>query len=1000
VLRYEKDTETFLRFGAADGLKGGAYRELRRYGSELWFFGEQGIDIYSTRQQNWSFMGIEEGLRSTEWQAIAEAGGLLYFLHDSEVDICERESRRIYPFEREKRLAGYEVFDLYGSQTELWFATDRGLLQYQREDPQTGQPETWVLFDASRGGYADGYRRAGSAAGVIFGQGETALDVLNLSSELFLEPLIYEEATGAYAEPHKQPRIRWDEEGLRVLPGGETELGLTGSYNYLIRTDDEGNEDRYWGRLQPYLRHGSGRSINGLYDNTDPDKVLYGATYRGIEGDLLRRAEGGNRITTQQTFDPFFGSTTLRGGSAMLEAGPRSERKRRSLLRGDVTAGEVITHAEREYFNGSQGPIYILKHQDLLIGSARVYLNSRLLSDDEYSLNYTLGNFWFTFIGWELLNQGDVIEVEYQYRLQEEEIGEFYTSGEIVVSQGDALQVAVSGFEKGESRADSLSGGRPGAIRGAQAAAELRGDFLGGDGQLLAAFGAGESDEGGSEFARGYALEGSFNRQAWTFSGKWLNLSDSLATLDSRATEFGALKGEDAFSIRYEPSGRLRLSGGTSERRGEEGSERNYRFSGQYSPVSGTSTFGTLDYFDATADSLDRERWIGSLGIETAFLPGLLEALRIRSSRLHVITRLSQVRFDSLGGSPSEEISLRTKSVLTRWSIVPGAKLNFFPEVRWSASEKATGDAAYQPDREEMAPRATLYTRNLIPGLTTYIHGEAAYRQGDYDASAEERNLGFEREGIAQIDLTPGVYLSLLNPVSLRLNVARNAEDSLLSINEDIGFFDLGSSWSDYPSNVMSYRYDSDAMQVTWAPHSHWLYYQSISEVRSTVSPTEQYFTTRVEWKPRSSDQIFWKYSLKRIFTSEGDEIEHRPGVEWYRRWSSRTYTRGQVYVSSVDEPLLRSVSISPGGYLDQRFALPWRLGEGVYRMDLSATFSKQSEPVEESLLLLGGYSRLDWSLLRRLLLRFRYDGDYMFSYSSGESNYTWSLEVRLSARF
>ena len=553
----------------------------------------------------------------------------------------------------------------------------------------------------------------------------------------------------------------------------------------------------------------------------------------------------------------------------------------------------------------------MLKHQDLLIGSARVYLNSRLLSDDEFSLNYSLGSFWFTYVGWELLNEGDVIEVEYQYRLQEEEIGEFYTSGEIVVSQGDVLQVAVSGFEKGESRADSVGADRPGTIRGAQAAAELRGEVFGGDGQILAAFGAEEAGESGSEFTRGYSLEGSFNRRAWTFSGKWLNLSDSLATLDSRATEFGALKGENAFSIRYEPSGRLQLEGETSQRRGEEGSERNYRFSGQYSPVSGTSAFGTLDYFDALTDSLDRKRWIGSLGIETAFLPGLLEVFRIRSSRLHVITRFSQVRFDSLGSSSSEEISLRTKSVLTRWSIVPGARLNFFPEVRWSASEKATGDTTYQPDREELAPRATLYTRNLIPGLTTYFHGEAAYRQSDYDASTKARNLGFEREGIAQVDLTPGVYLALLNPVSLRLNVARNAEDSLLNISEESGFFDLGSSWSDYPTNVMNYRYDSDAVQLTWAPHSHWLYYQSLSEVRSTASATEQYFTTRVEWKPRSSDQIFWKYSLKRIFATSGNEVEHRPGVEWYRRWSSRTYTRGQVYVSSVHEPLVRSIAIS-----------------------------------------------------------------------------------------
>ena len=109
-------------------------------------------------------------------------------------------------------------------------------------------------------------------------------------------------------------------------------------------------EDRFWGRLQPYLWHSSGRALNGLYDNTDPNEVLYGAVYRGIEGDLLRLAEGGNRIGYQQTIDPFFGGATIRGGRALLETGPRKGQKKRSLLRASIAAGERVTKSAREEY--------------------------------------------------------------------------------------------------------------------------------------------------------------------------------------------------------------------------------------------------------------------------------------------------------------------------------------------------------------------------------------------------------------------------------------------------------------------------------------------------------------------------------------------------------------------------------------------------------------------------------------------------------------------------
>ena len=1001
ILRFDNQTETLLFYGSKDGLKAGKYRDLRRIGDELWCFGESGIDVYSTSQRNWSFLGIKQGFRSKEWRDIEEIEGDLYFLHSGGIDICEVSSRRVYPFERESRLSSFDARDFYGSTSELWFATDRGLLRYQAENVQTGQSENWILYDQSRGATGEAFHRLAGAGSNIFARSPDGIDVLDVKSEIYIAPLIFPEKTHGLEKTAGFPQVKWDEQGLRMAPSASVDLGLTGNYSYLIRTDEDESSDRHRGRLQPYLNHSSGRSINGLYDNTDPDEIFYGGTYRGKDGDLLRRIEAGNRVQFSQTLDPFFGRTTLRGATAMLEAGPRSETKKRNLFRSNWTFGEVITHSTREFFSGTQGPIYTLKHRDLLVGSAEVSLNGRILSEDEYTLNYTLGQLFFTFSGWELLNEGDIIEVFYQYRLNDDEIGETLGGGEVILSSGDVLQVAVSAFDKSPNyaQADSIGEDSNGGFQGGQIVAEARGHLLNGEGQITIGTGASSVDSNEESAYSGF-IEGNFNRGPWTLNGRLLALSDSLATLEDRSTEFGYLEGEDELGIRFEPSGKIWMEGSTKEKRGNTGSERNHHFGGQLSPIPGTSTFGTFDYFDAASDSLDRERWIGSLGVETAFSTGLMEALKLRSSRLLVLGRISEVRLDSVGKPDSLLTELRTQSILTRWTIVPGPNVNFYPEVRWTKSEKSAGGGSFQPDREELAPRGTFYSRDLIPGVTTYLDGEASYVQNDFNPMYDTRNLKLERQGIAQIDLAPGVYLATFNPVSLRFNLVRNAEDSLVGISEEYGLFDLGFGWKDYPTNAQSQRYDSDAMQITWAPGSRWLLYQTATEVRSSGLPVEQYFTTRLEWKPIASDQIYWKYSLNRSLAPDGNELRHRPGLEWYRRWSSKTFTRGQFYATITDEPNLKSWELSPGGYLDRRFRLPWQLGQGTLRTDLSLDYFRGSVPVEETKLSFGGYTRLDWTYKHYLVLRFRADGDYEYSYTTSSDDLTWRLEIRASASF
>ncbi len=1001
LLRFDPRTEALMRFGPEDGLKGGEYRDLRIFGEELWCFGEAGIDIYSTRQKSWLFLGIESGLRSTQWQAIQQIGGDLYLLSEAGMDIVNLSSHRLTPFDREERLREYQVTDLIGSSAELWFATERGLLRYQIENPQTGQVEVWQLYDQSRGAAQQNFLRLGGSGQIIIAAGKQGLDVLDLPSNLFLLPLTFTQIGSAQPETLGRNWATWDENGFRIFPGRGTELGLKGNYSYLVQTAPEQTEQRHWGRLLPYFNSPSGRSASGLFDNTDPDRVLYGGTYRGRDGDLLRHLEAGNRIEYSQTYDPFFGGTTLRGGTVMLEAGSRGGEKKRSLLRSNWSFGERLTRSAKQLFNGSQGPIYNLQHQDLLIGSAQVYLNGQLLPQQDYTLNYTLGQLFFTYTGWELLNQGDIIEVEYQYRLEEEQIGETFASGEVLAAGGDALQVAVSAFEKGEDRAgaDSSLGADQQALRGAQTAIEGFGRVLGGDGRIVAAAGAGER-QGSGEIAAAGSVEGNWSNGAWTFRGKYLSQGDSLPALADRSTEFGALRSEDDFELRFEPSGKIWLAGRTGERHGNQGSERNYHIGSLYSPVQGTSFFGSGDYFDAASDSLERQRKIASLGWETAFLSSWLTTLKMRSSRLTILGRYSEVALDSTQKQDSALVKLRTRSVLARWAIVPGPKASLYPEIRWAANERQEEGQAFLLEREEIAPRGTFYSQNLIPGIITYLYGEASYVQAGYQAGGTTRNVDFRRQGIARIDVAPGVYFAPLKPISLRLHLTRNAEDSLLAIEEDYDFLDLGFSWRDFPTNSLSQRFDSEALQFNLSPHPNWQLCQLGSSLRTTGNPEEQFFSTRIEWRRQSSEQVFWKYTLSRTLIPGTDELRHRPGVEWYRRWSAKLYTRSQFYATIINQQDQQRVDFSPGIYFDRRVSAPGQLGTGALRINLNSTYSRQTRPLDEATLGLSGYTRLDWQLGHPLVLRLKVEGDYSHSFTTAQDNTSWEFEVRLTARF
>jgi hypothetical protein len=98
-------------------------------------------------------------------------------------------------------------------------------------------------------------------------------------------------------------------------------------------------------------RFGDDRVLNGFYDTTDPENAAYQLTYRGNREDLLRSLSLGE--IEQETYNAALTpGTGLKGGSARIEMGSRSEATRRRWLTADGWAGRRRTAPGRDVFNG------------------------------------------------------------------------------------------------------------------------------------------------------------------------------------------------------------------------------------------------------------------------------------------------------------------------------------------------------------------------------------------------------------------------------------------------------------------------------------------------------------------------------------------------------------------------------------------------------------------------------------------------------------------------
>ena len=280
------------------------YRSVLRTSNRLWFFGDGLLAATERDEDDWSEYP-QPGIGDT-----AVMGDTLFTVVEGAVTLYDPS---VDDWRRVEELADVaDVRGLHAGAGRLLLATGDGLLGYGFDE----QDRTW--FRAADGLRAEDLSDAYEDSDWLFAVGAGGIQYAGREEGIWRDE--------PFSEPgaRREQLVYLDEAGahLRLLP--RTDLRLSGRAYYSdSRTFRDGtvtgsNLENV--NLSLVAGHESGRTGSAYYDDSDKDQVRYGASYRGVGGDVLQRAEAGHLETEYFEFG-IVPTAAMLGGTGRLELG-------------------------------------------------------------------------------------------------------------------------------------------------------------------------------------------------------------------------------------------------------------------------------------------------------------------------------------------------------------------------------------------------------------------------------------------------------------------------------------------------------------------------------------------------------------------------------------------------------------------------------------------------------------------------------------------------------
>ncbi len=351
VLRYNRQ---FEKIEPAPGAPAYQYLYIIDTPGKLWFIAQHKLVAYEKVSEDWS---TYTGLHISDYSNLGDS---LVVLSEGAVYLYEPRADN---WERFKDIEGLNnVNGIFTGGENVFFATDDGLTIYNLNE------RSKKLYNRSNGLVIDSLIDVYQESKFIMVISRYDIEYLNTETALWqvekLEPVAAEREKIFYL----------DEAGAHARLVKDLDIKLVGRTYYtefrtisdsLVTKTDFTNIN-----LKLIGQHSSNRTFSLYYDDTDKEQKMYGFGYRGIDGDLLYRCNGGYLRTEYYEFDiiPQFSDS---GANAKLRYKEHSVDFQggyiKSRLRNDFFYGRSIEKAcslsDTTYQRNTFYYIYSTTHQ-------------------------------------------------------------------------------------------------------------------------------------------------------------------------------------------------------------------------------------------------------------------------------------------------------------------------------------------------------------------------------------------------------------------------------------------------------------------------------------------------------------------------------------------------------------------------------------------------------------------------------------------------------------
>jgi hypothetical protein len=350
LFEYSPQFEKWRTFEAGGDSVSSA-RRLFLFSDNIWIVSDRGLVRFNPKlQQRQEFFLpyldsknlIEIYLEGDKIWAVSR-GGLYYY---------EQQSGVWTEFEGNVSLRDMRINFAQITQKQIWVLAEKGMMVWDRD------LRTWETLDYSSGLSLASYNSVSSDGDLTFLFTPQSIEYRKTQQNPWRKFLI--EASGAESgERNILGRMFDNPEGGSIQLGDYlwnwqgTRATYIQDYASHMNGGTTTTQSSAWRLdIKSQLELGSGRRVTGFYNNMDYAETKYGARYRGNDSDYVREVMWGDFRREPGTV-PFGQAAELYGTNIWLQAGPKTERFKRSLVSLKATAGEIRSRKTYENFKGA-----------------------------------------------------------------------------------------------------------------------------------------------------------------------------------------------------------------------------------------------------------------------------------------------------------------------------------------------------------------------------------------------------------------------------------------------------------------------------------------------------------------------------------------------------------------------------------------------------------------------------------------------------------------------